>query len=326
MKSKTERAAMYSLVFSSFDLVANLPHVQNKWISLQVWLELMKLHTLDLDVNKSTFKRAMTNDKINKTSSNLTIVNDNGYYFARSKVMIEGRYQNVDAILVTTPGALPQRIQCISWRRAIIMHLPPSWCTRTRIPTPRAITPPPPSKRSRISTYSQSQSQLATPLITQPQAQLTTQSPQSQPTTQSPQSHPTTQLPQAQLTTQSQSLPTTQPQSQVTTQIYHKTLSGYWESPEARKYFGWFEPVGEDVEVSVREIMKERIVTLRNAALTMHGWRNIIDNGDVDNICDAPFIINIKRKCQFLSKALSVLYIDRKKATLSTCHGKIVAN
>ena len=216
---------MYSLVFSSFDLVANLSHVQNKWFSLQVWLELrMKLHTLDLDVNKSTFKRAMTNDKINKTSSNLTIVNDNGYYFARSKVMIEGRYQNVDAILVTTPGALPQRIKCISWRRAIIMHLPPSWCTRTRIPTPRAITPPPPSKRSRISTYSKSQSQLATPLITQPQAQLTTQSPQSQPTTQSPQSHPTTQLPQAQLTTQlpqaqlttqSQSLPTTQPQSQL---------------------------------------------------------------------------------------------------------------
>ena len=80
--------------------------------------------------------------------------------------------------------------------------------------------------------------------------------------------------------------------------------------------FGWFEPVGEDVEVSVREIMKERIVTLRNAALTMHGWRNIIDNGDVDNICDAPFIINIKRKCQFLSKALSVLYIDRKKSNI----------
>ena len=139
------------------------------------------------------------------------------------------------------------------------------------------------------------------------------------------QSHPTTQS-QSLSTIQPQYQLTTQPQYQLTTQIYHKTLSGYWESPEARKYFGWFEPVGEDVEVSVREIMKERIVTLRNAALTMHGWRNIIDDGDVDNICDAPFIINIKRKCQFLSEALSVLYIDRKKATLSTCHGKIVAN
>lgn len=40
MKRKSERSAQYALIFSSFDVVASLPHVQNKWILLSVWIEL----------------------------------------------------------------------------------------------------------------------------------------------------------------------------------------------------------------------------------------------------------------------------------------------
>ena len=44
LKGPDSKAA-FSLVYSSFHVVAKLPFVQNKWIHLPVWIELMNIHT-----------------------------------------------------------------------------------------------------------------------------------------------------------------------------------------------------------------------------------------------------------------------------------------
>ena len=151
-KTKTTREELNVLHdISSFHLAAKLPLVQNKWIELGIWLELMKHITPNIDVVnrivKSNFKRAMTNDKNNMTSSNLRVANVNCYYHVRSKMKVRGKPQYVDAILVTEPGQLPSLSQSIAWHHEVIIDLPPSWCTRFRLP--RSITPPPPSQQRR---------------------------------------------------------------------------------------------------------------------------------------------------------------------------------
>ena len=118
-------------------------------------------------------------------------------------------------------------------------------------------------------------------------------------------------------------------QQQLPADIHSKILPSipqdlflYWDSPEAKKFFGWSETVGEDAEVSVREIISERIVRLRKGALTNSGWRDVLDNGDIGNKCGAPFIMLIQQKCKFLPQALSILYKNQKK---NSNHGAIAA-
>ena len=65
--------------------------------------------------------------------------------------------------------------------------------------------------------------------------------------------------------------------------------------------------------MNVREIVKNRIIRLRNGALTSNGWRDLLDDKDVDNKCHASFIFLIQKKCRYLSQALTILYNDRKK-------------
>ena len=120
-KKSTDRKTHYSIGFSSFHHVAYLPFVQNKWISLEVWIDLMKGHIYNTDdvirqLSKSDFKRAMTPTNFNMTSSSLQIENFNGYYYQRTNKKVRGiSQQHVDVILVTKPGALPRLSQRISW-------------------------------------------------------------------------------------------------------------------------------------------------------------------------------------------------------------------
>ena len=149
-----ERNANYALIYSSFEVVARLSHVQNKWLCLPVWIELMQMYTPEIElVNTLTnamMKRAMKRE--NNVSTSFTEINLNVYYYGRAKLKIKGKSQHVDAILVTEPGALPQLSSTILWHRQVIIDLPPSWCTGTRAPNlaTRSITPPPPlPKRQR---------------------------------------------------------------------------------------------------------------------------------------------------------------------------------
>ena len=103
------RASFYSLIFSSFHSVAKLPYVQNKWIEMKVWIELMKLHNfpqLDIiqNITKDKFKRAMLNTDSAMLSTNFKEINSHGYYYGRSKIKISRKSQYADAVFVTEPG------------------------------------------------------------------------------------------------------------------------------------------------------------------------------------------------------------------------------
>ena len=151
-----DRKAAYSLVYSSFHVVAKLPFVQNKWIHLPVWIELMKIHTPIIcrikDFSSGALKRVT---KKNMVSTSFTMVNPDGYYLVRGRKTIRGRPQYCDALLVTEPGTLPQLSLTILWQHKVIIDLTPSWCTCNCIPSEysaRSITPPPlPIKQNRRS-------------------------------------------------------------------------------------------------------------------------------------------------------------------------------
>ena len=83
----------------------------------------------------------------------------------------------------------------------------------------------------------------------------------------------------------------------------------YWDSPEARKFFGYYKPETKDEdEYPVSDIMHDRIIMLRKAALTSSGWREVLEDRDIENHCNAQFIFQIQRKAKFLSQALAILY------------------
>ena len=90
---------------------------------------MMTLYISDLNKDVPTLKRAMTNHAKGKESSNLTTINANGYYQLRAKVMVQGSFQNVDAISVTAPSNLPQWSQCDNLHPCIIIQIPALCCT-----------------------------------------------------------------------------------------------------------------------------------------------------------------------------------------------------
>ena len=154
-KRERERRSLYSLIYSAFESVANLPHVQNQWISIGVWLELIKLNTGGNDtidkLNKSGLKRVLTSNT-SKVSKSVKLVSESGYYYQKTSLKVNGKTQNVDAIFFTELGVLPQLVHTLNWHRLIIIELPPSWhlplATRTQASI-RSITPPP-SQRRRV--------------------------------------------------------------------------------------------------------------------------------------------------------------------------------
>jgi hypothetical protein len=64
-----------------FGTVAYLPHVQNEWILLKVWIDLMKMSTNSNDIidklNTGGFKRVMTSH-MSRVSLNLRVISEDG--------------------------------------------------------------------------------------------------------------------------------------------------------------------------------------------------------------------------------------------------------
>ena len=59
--------------------------------------------------------------------------------------------------------------------------------------------------------------------------------------------------------------------------------------------------------------MKIIILKLRIVYLTSDGWKDVIEDKDVDNKCSTVFIFTIQKKCKFIYQALSIVYENRKK-------------
>jgi len=77
------------------------------------------------------------------------------------------------------------------------------------------------------------------------------------------------------------------------------TEGNYWDSPEAKKLF-----LGTTTdERSVQEVLKQRIERLQGVNRSPHGWKDLIERHDVDNLCSPHDVFIIRQRCQILCLA-----------------------
>ena len=90
---------------------------RNKWISLNVWLELIKVCDHDgIDkLDKARLKRVLINKKYYEISLNLRFINENGYHHQNKDIKLGDKSQSVDAVFVAEPGTLPGMVHIINW-------------------------------------------------------------------------------------------------------------------------------------------------------------------------------------------------------------------
>ena len=80
----------HSMVFALFHTIAKLLYVQNKWIEMKVWAEIIKIQMSHLDAiqktTKGNFKRSMLIIDTDMLSTYSKDVNKHGYSYGRSKM------------------------------------------------------------------------------------------------------------------------------------------------------------------------------------------------------------------------------------------------
>ena len=307
-RRKCERQAVKLLIDESFSSIATAPFVINKWISIKAWCKLI-IQQVDASfsgqISESYFRRVIINS--DKVSSNLSIPSNHSYYHRSCKFRKKGENtQKVHhAIYVTEPGQLPQLSPLAFWCDNIITDIPPSWSTHSHV---KYVTPPPLLPSQKRQKRNDAAPALASVPIATP-APLPVATPVSLPIASQ------ASIPIATPASIPNNPPASVPvasQTSVPSAIIPEVTT-YWTSPEARKFFGYYRPkCKEDCEIPVIDIIYNRIILFRKGALTSSGWRDVLDDRDIDNVCTAPFIMQIQKKCRYLCSALSILYKDRK--------------
>ena len=77
----------------------------------------------------------------------------------------------------------------------------------------------------------------------------------------------------------------TQPQHTHLSEAHHinNVFTCFWNSSKAKNFSVLFCSVGNDKEMKVEDVMCNRIVKLRSVALTNNGWKNVLDDGNINN-------------------------------------------
>jgi hypothetical protein len=74
--------------------------------------------------------------------------------------------------------------------------------------------------------------------------------------------------------------------------VIENTEGNYWDSPEAKKLF-----LGTPTdERSVQEVLKQRIERLQGVNRSPHGWKDLIERHDVDNLCSPHDVFIIRQR------------------------------
>ena len=296
MKRKHERQAAKLLIEKYFDKVAEFPFVVNKWISINVWYDLIVQkvdNEFGAEISQSYFKRTLI--AFEKVSKNLSLPSSHGFYYCKARLSKGGRAQTTfRAIYVTEPWQLPQLSPMAIWSNDIITAIPPSWSTQARVLTPPLDSLPRDKQPRNVPSVAAIPSVDATiPSVNATIPNITNRIIPNADTIVDPNFVPA---------------PTTN----------HQFQTSYWHSPKAKKYFGYHKPKNkEDEEKPVRDVIYERMILFRNAALTPHGWRNILDDADVDNVCPALFILVYKKSVDFFILLLLFYRKIEKKQALT---------
>ena len=93
-------------------------------------------------------------------------------------------------------------------------------------------------------------------------------------------------------------------------------LTDYFHSNLARKNFGYKHPLNyEDQTKPVEEIICGRIRRFYNAAYSCEGWKDVLEDEDVDNKMNHYHIYKIKHKSLFLCRTLTI-FLTKKRQKL----------
>lgn len=84
----------------------------------------------------------------------------------------------------------------------------------------------------------------------------------------------------------------------------------YWDSPEAKKLF-----LGSSTNNQrVQDVLEQRIERLQQVNRSPDGWRDIIDNHDVDNLCSPYDVFIIRQRCSILCLAYIIALEEMNSA------------
>ena len=250
MLTRFEQEARRSFVHTSFARVAKLPYTKYKWICFNLWIDLIRRHAHEeeIEIMTSLTDRSMKNILIRwnlMNINNISSANPNGYYLMKKRAQKRPREgdntQNyrgeIITIMVTDAGQLPP-LSNHPWYNSIITALPPN----ANIP----IMPTPNENQE-------------TPVVAIPET--------------------------------------------------IDEFTNYFLSPEARIHFGFVNPTCENDRIMpVKKIIKNRIRRFYNAVNTVHGWRDVLEDGDVKNVMTQYQIWLIWKKCELLYIALTIFY------------------
>ena len=134
MKLRGEAAARSLLVNESFDLVAKIPFLKNKWITTQAWFNLIKKEVPNCAINDVTL-RWFTAYLLNsgKFIQDSNYPSPDGFYSRKRKMKLDGMIaqKTITCFLVTNAGELPPINGGRCWTESIITAIMPSH-VRTR--------------------------------------------------------------------------------------------------------------------------------------------------------------------------------------------------
>ena len=151
MSSKVEQQARLRLVNGSFDRIAKLDFVQNKWILFDVWIDLLRKYNENNEeissLGNASIKRLLR--KSERFSENNHSPSGYYYRFRKKRKMVEGISQSksIQAILVAGKGCELQYPTLHGTLTSSLSYLPPGLllCSQTYpvLPYPMLVTPYP---------------------------------------------------------------------------------------------------------------------------------------------------------------------------------------
>ena len=97
----------------------------------------------------------------------------------------------------------------------------------------------------------------------------------------------------------------------------------YFSSTNARIDYGYLNPSSnEDKERPVLDILIERTRRFYRGAEVANGWKDVLEDSDINNLMDNYHIHQIKYRCFFLYKALTIFINKKRKNQESTSFEK----
>ena len=282
----TNSKSLTEIVRICFKKCALLDIVQNKYITSDVYLQLIKMNYGHLDVIKglsaNSFKKSLSQMP---TKSRFEQNNITKYFIKESKRLKNGlgSYQRFIVCYICNPGSLPVRTN-VPWyadTSNLIMQMPRSWTTR-----------------------------LNQHLITTTDARLVVDL-----SADTEMGETDTEDPSDPASKRQRLIPPSPQLNPIEEEIKNYT---YWNSGKASSTFGYFDPKDNGQKLKpIEEIVTERMMRMREGYKAFNGWKHNIEDGDELNVCTHFDIFLLQLKCKYISISLKIALEELHKSDMT---------